>query len=179
VLLSVRELELKKLRFDVSFAPGEIEYLDARLSQVSPLHAVGEAELLANTLGEIRLQGRFTVEMETECDRCLEPARFPIDTSVDLFYRPAAPVHTSHHAAEEVAIDEGEAEIAFYEGAGLDLKEVLREQVLLALPMQKICREDCHGICPVCGQNRNLVNCDCHQETGDDRWAALKKLSTK
>jgi uncharacterized protein len=117
--------------------------------------------------------------METECDRCLEPARFPIDTSFDLYYRPAAPLHAGHHASEEVAIDEGEAEIAFYQGAGLDLREVLREQVLLALPMQKICREDCHGICPVCGQNRNLVSCDCHQEAGDDRWAALKKLSTK
>ena len=76
-------------------------------------------------------------------------------------------------------IDEGETEIAFYEGGGVELKDILREFVLLAMPMQRVCREDCRGICPVCGQNRNLASCECEAKPEDDRWAALKKLQTK
>ena len=56
---------------------------------------------------------------------------------------------------EEVEIDEGEAEIGFYEDGGMELEDILREQVLLALPMQRVCSDVCKGICPVCGKNRN------------------------
>jgi uncharacterized protein len=77
---------------------------------------------------------------------------------------------------EEVAIDEGEAEIGFYEGDGMQLEDILREQILLSLPMQKICREDCRGICPVCGKNRNEFSCDCKIRSIDDRWQALRNL---
>jgi uncharacterized protein len=75
-----------------------------------------------------------------------------------------------------VALDAGESEIDFYEGEGLELERVLREQILLALPMQRICREDCKGICPVCGQSRNVVACGCQVKAPDDRWAALRDL---
>jgi uncharacterized protein len=174
VFFSVKELELKKVRFDVAFSPGEIQY-DQGLSQATPLEAEGSAELLAHTLGEIRIRGHLRVRMQSECDRCLEPAEFPIDSNFDLFYRPAKRAGYE----EEVEIDEGESEIAFYEGGGVKLEDVLREYVLLSLPMQRICREDCHGICPVCGQNRNLVACGCEPKPADDRWSALKKLQVK
>jgi len=174
VFFSVKELELRKIRFEVAFPPGEIEY-DGGLRQATPLEVRGSAELLPHTLGEIRMRGHLTVRMRSECDRCLEPAEFPIDSDFDLFYRPA--VRADYQ--EEVEIDEGESEIAFYEGAGIELKDVLREYVLLSLPMQRICREDCHGICPLCGQNRNLLNCGCEVRPTDDRWSALKNLQTK
>lgn len=174
MFFSVKELELKKVRFDVAFAPGEIQY-DQGLSQTTPLEAQGVAELLANTLGEIRIRGHLKVGMQTECDRCLEPAKFQIDENFDLFYRPADRAGYE----DEVEIDEGESELAFYEGGGIELKDVLREFVLLSLPMQRICREECLGICPVCGRNRNLVNCGCEPKPVDDRWLALKKLQVK
>ena len=176
MFFSVKELELKKVRFDVSFPPGEIEYYDGRLRQATPLEAEGLAELLSNTLGEVRIKGHLRVVMETDCDRCLEATRFPIDSDFDLFYRPE---DTTPAGQDEVEIDEGEAEIAFYEGSGLELKDILREHVLLSMPMQRVCREDCQGICLVCGQNRNLVKCGCEVKTVDDRWSALKKLSVK
>ena len=174
MFFSVKELEIKKLRFDVSFAPGEIQYEEG-LRQATPLAVQGVAELLAHTLGEIRIQGHLNVRMCADCDRCLEPADFPIDSDFDLFYRPA------HRAGfdEEVEIDEGESEIAFYEGGGIELKDVLREFVLLSMPMQRICGDKCQGICPVCGGNRNLVNCGCEPKPIDDRWSALKKLQVK
>ena len=174
MFFSVKELEIKKLRFDVSFPPGEIQYEEG-LRQATPLEVQGEAELLAHTLGEIRIRGHLKVRMRADCDRCLEPAEFPIDSNFDLFYRP----ENRPGFEEEVEIDEGETEIAFYEGGGIELKDVIREFVLLSMPMQRICSENCRGICPVCGQSRNLANCGCESKPIDDRWSALKKLQVK
>ena len=176
VFFNVKELEIKKVVFETAFPPGEIDFSDVGLSQATALEASGSAELLANTLGEIRIRGRLNVRMRADCDRCLEPAEFPVDSDFDLFYRPASQVRGEE---EEVEIDAGETEIAFYEGDGIELKDVLREFVVLAMPMQRTCRPDCHGICPVCGQNRNLAQCGCELKPADDRWAALKKLQVK
>ena len=173
MFFSVRELELRKAHFDVAFAPGEIEFFENKLRQASPLKAEGAVELLGNTLGEIRVQGRLSVTMEADCDRCLEPARIPLESDFDLYYRPEPEFGRNR---DEVEIDEGESQIAFYEGEGLELGDILREHILLSLPMQCICSEDCKGICPICGQNRNLVACGCAVKPVDDRWAALKNL---
>ena len=172
MFLSVKELELRKIRFDETFQPGRIDFAGEDLEQSSPLHAAGSAEVLAHSDGEVRIQGRYTVEMAAQCDRCLGRARFPLDDSFDLFYRPMSFI--AHE--EEVEIGEDEAELGFYEGGGLDLEDLLREQVLLALPMQRVCSEDCKGICPVCGRNWNETTCDCRTESTDDRWGALRKL---
>jgi len=171
MFLSIKEMEVRKVKFDQTFPPGEIDFVDAGVRQAGPLRATGEAELLDNT-DEIRIKGNLTVAMEAECDRCLGQAVFPIDAQFDLFYQPMAEIAVE----EEVAIDPGEAEIGFYEGDGLELEDILREQVLLMLPMQRTCRSDCKGICPVCGRNRNEVSCECRTHPGDDRWAALRNL---
>ena len=173
MFLSIKEMEVRKVRFDETFQPGEIDFSSEDVRQSAPLHAAGTAELLANTDGEVRIQGHLTVKLESECDRCLARAEFPLDAGFDLFYRSSRALNR----AEEVAIDEGEAEIGFYEGAGMELEDVLREQVVLLLPMQRVCSAGCKGICPVCGKNRNESACDCREEPADDRWSALRKIS--
>src|SRR5262249_40063192 len=156
----------------VELPPGKIEFLDPKLRQAGPLAASGKVELAVGALGEIRVKGHLAVPMQADCDRCLEPARFPIDSDFELYYRPVAEGY-----GEEKHLDAGEAEMGFYEGDGIELNDVLREFVLLALPMQRLCTEDCKGICPVCGQNRNQKECGCHANASDDRWAALKELN--
>jgi uncharacterized protein len=170
--LSIKELELRKLRFDKTFEPGAIDFAGEDMEQSTPLHVTGTAELLAHSDGEVRVQGQYEVVMEAQCDRCLGRARFPLKASFDLYYRPAAEIARE----EEVAIDEDEAEIGFYEGSGMELGDILREQVLLALPMQRVCNEACKGICPACGSNRNECNCDEGPVEVDDRWSALRNL---
>jgi uncharacterized protein len=172
LFLSIQELELRKIRFDEDFPAGEIDYNEDQLRQVGNLHAEGEAELLNNTLGEIRVRGRVNVELELRCDRCLEPLQYPINEPFDLFYRPAQDAQLPHDAA----IDEGESQIGFYEGGGIELSEILREHVLLLLPMHAVCQEECAGICPKCGQNLNTTDCSCTEEIVDDRWEALRAL---
>jgi uncharacterized protein len=172
MFLSVKEMELRKIRFDETFQPGQIDFTDEDLEQATPLRVTGSAELLAHSDGEMRIQGRYQVEMAAQCDRCLAQARFPLDASFDLFYRPSSLLARE----EEVGIDEGEAEMGFYENGGIELEDILREQVLLSLPMQRVCNDACKGFCPVCGKNRNETTCDCRVENTDDRWGALRNL---
>ena len=172
MFLSIKEMELRKVRFDEIFAPRDLDFELDEIWLAGPLHAQATAELLANTEGEVRIQGRFDVLMEAECDRCLGRARFPLDTGFDLFYRPMSFIARE----EEVEIDEGEAELGFYQGGGMELEDILREQVLLVMPMRRVCSEDCKGICPTCGKNRNETPCNCTDQHAGSRWAALQGL---
>jgi uncharacterized protein len=94
-----------------------------------------------------------------------------VEGDFELVYRPL-----EEGLGEEHPVDPEEAEIGFYEGDGVELNDALREYVLLALPMRRLCSETCKGLCPVCGQNRNQQACQCQSEALDDRWAALKQL---
>jgi uncharacterized protein len=172
MFLNVKEMERRKVRFDEAFQPGRIDFSGEDLVQASPLQATGSAELLPESDGEVHIEGRYSVEMTAQCDRCLQTARFPLEAGFDLYYRPTSVLARE----EEVEIEEGETEIGFYVGGGLELEDILREQVLLALPMQRICGEDCKGICPVCGKNRNEAACDCSVERADVHWGALRDI---
>ncbi len=170
MFISLQQLENRPVGFDVKVPAGELEY-DPKLTQASPLRAEGVATLLNHSLGEIRVQGKLSVTMQATCDRCLESTDFPIENQFDLLYMPAETVKSGEDEIEESA-----TEVGFYEGNGLALNDILREVVLLALPMQLVCDEACKGICPVCGQNRNQRDCGCHIEAADDRWSKLKML---
>ncbi len=171
MFFNIRDLEVRAAPFDVELAAGAIEFPDLKLRQIGPLKAVGKAELVSDLLEEVRVAGHLSVQMQTDCDRCLEPADCPIEGDFELYYRPV-----TEDEVEEKAIAPGEVDMGFYEGEGVELNDVLREFVLLSLPMQKLCRPDCKGICPVCGQNRNLNECRCQAEAADDRWSALKGI---
>ena len=172
MLLNLKELELRPVRFDIDIPPGELEY-DNHITQISHLLAKGVAELASRTLGEIRIRGSLTVGMEAPCDRCLEAARIAVERAFDLRYYPSDQYSETRG---EIAIDEEASEVAYYEGDRLNLNEILREVVLLALPMQLVCDAACKGICPSCGQNRNLQACSCETPAADDRWNKLKNF---
>ena len=171
MFFNVRDLEVRAAPFDVELGAGAIEFPDLRLRQTGPLKAAGKAELVSDLLAEVRVSGHLSVSMEADCDRCLEPAACPIEGDFELYYRPV-----TEGLGEEKVLDPGEVEMGFYEGDGVELNDVLREYVLLSLPMQKLCQAGCKGICPVCGQNRNLNQCHCQALTADDRWEALKSI---
>ncbi len=177
MLLNIKEMEVRKLPFAETWQPGTFDLADSGAVQKGPLTAQGVAELLPDTGGEVRVQGNIVADLETDCDRCLGRASFHLETPFDLFYCPAEKVRAG--AEEEVALDEGAAEMGFYELPGLELDDIVREQVLFQLPMQRLCKDDCLGICPVCGANRNEKSCTCEAHPGDDRWAALKEIAVK
>ena len=171
MFISLQQLELRTVRFGVEVPAGEIEF-DSKITQVSDLRAQGSAELLSRSLGEVRVQGSLAVTVNAPCDRCLETATVAIDKKFDLVYMPS----DERSSPGEDEIDEAGIEVGYYEGAGLPLNDVLREVVLLALPMQLVCSEECRGICPVCGRNRNDGQCACKAQPIDDRWSKLKNF---
>jgi uncharacterized protein len=171
MFFGVKELELRKIRFAAAFPPGQIEFSEPGLTQRTPLEVEGTAELLG-AVREIRVRGRLRGEMECACDRCLESVAVPMDGDFDLSYRP----DECDWEVPESGLSDAESRMGFYEGGGLALAEVVREQVLLWLPMQRICRPECKGICPMCGQNRNAGECGCRVEQIDERWQALREL---
>jgi len=121
----------------------------------------------------LRAEGRVIVAGSVRCGRCLEAVAWRSDEAfaVDLMERPAG---------GEAALGEGdEREVVFVDRDWLDLSELAVEQVLLALPMRILCRDDCAGLCPRCGGNRNLPDgCRCGNET-DPRWSALRDLRAR
>jgi uncharacterized protein len=171
MFISLHELQLRTVRFQVDISPGEIEYGND-ITQSSVLHAEGTAQLLNHSLGEMRIQGRLAVTAQALCDRCLEAATFPIDDRFDLVYMPA----NEAGSGSDKEVGQAAIEVGYYQGGGLPLNDVLREVVLLALPMQLVCSEACKGICPQCGGNRNQSDCDCHAKAVDDRWSKLKNI---
>jgi len=173
VFFSVQDLELRKVEFDVSVAPGEVDFLDSNLRQVGPIAAQGSAELVKYSAGDIQMRGKLQVRMETDCDRCLEPAQFDVANDLNIVFKPSDALEAE---PEEAELGEGESDVAFYEGNGVSLEDVLREQIVLALPIKVVCREDCLGLCPVCGENWNQRECKCERTSTDPRWSALKQL---
>ena len=96
----------------------------------------------------------------------------PVAAAFDLLFLPAS--ESDEGGEREVA--EEDLGVSYYRDDVIDLAEVIREQFYLALPMKPLCREECHGLCAVCGRNRNRETCSCETEWVDPRLEPLRKL---
>lgn len=119
------------------------------------------------------IRGTLTAEAELVCTRCAEPTRLRLETPFDDVFVDAAEESTD----DEHEIGGSQLDEQLVQGNEVDLTEIIREQILLDLPEQVYCREDCKGLCPHCGANRNLIDCECGEKEIDPRWAALKNLN--
>jgi DUF177 domain-containing protein len=180
MFIEVAELELHPIDFQEEFPPDAID-LGADVRQLTLLAASGRAQLVEEHHGkrklikDIRLHGELATSLELPCARCLEPIVQQVGRKFDLLYRPQG----ADAGQEELSVTDAEAEIGYYLGQGLLLEDVLREQVLLTVPLKVVCREDCKGLCPTCGKNRNAEACSCAQQYEDPRWDALKEIREK
>jgi uncharacterized protein len=176
----VSELEREAIEFDLQLAPGAVD-LGEEAEQAGQLASSGLAEVLHEHRGpkdivaDIRLRGRFAGRFQVPCARCVEPVEIPLEAEFDLIFRPAA----ADAEAAERSITAPETEIGYYQKDSLLLEDVLREQVLLSLPVRTLCKPDCKGLCPRCGENRNLQPCSCDQGPSDPRWEALAGLRSQ
>jgi uncharacterized protein len=177
MFLDIKELELHPLDFEEEFQPDVIG-LGGEARQRTPLKTSGRAEVVEEHHGkhqvirDIRLRGRLSTGLELQCARCLEPVKQDVVREFELLYRPLG----ADAGRDELSVTAAEAEIGYYQGDGILLEDVLREQVLLALPLKVTCREDCKGLCPHCGKNLNEEQCSCSVPMEDPRWAALKEI---
>ena len=180
MFIEIHELELHPIDFEEEIRPGVLD-LGEDLRQVETLHTAGRAQLVEEQHGkhkivkDIRLNGNLKTRVELACARCLEPVVQDVAHSFDLLYRPQG----TDAGRAELSVTSAEAEVSYYQGEGLQLEEVLQEQVLLALPLKAICRDDCKGLCPHCGKNLNVQQCACAEPLEDPRWSVLRDIRGK
>ena len=166
MLISVEELKLHPVAFSHKYPAGALDFHTTEFHQTGSLGVRGVAEL---TGGEIRIRGHLSGRVEQACDRCLAPVEVPVECDLDLTYRPMATIARD----EEIEVSADELGVGFFAGPGVELADVVTEQVNLFMPMQVVCGPDCRGLCPTCGANRNLEPCGCSPVPQPSPFAAL------
>ncbi|HEY8559886.1 MAG TPA: DUF177 domain-containing protein [Pyrinomonadaceae bacterium] len=170
MIIDLITLENSPREFDFELAPEQIDLdgdEEARLK--TPARVTGK---LTRRIAQTDVEGTIDAELEIECTRCLQK----IDKKFEIPFRAAFVAPENYTQAKEAELNAEDLDVSVLEGNEIDLKELVREQILLNLPEQIFCREDCQGLCEKCGANRNLINCNCLEEEVDPRWAALKNL---
>ena|SRR5689334_15826737 len=173
-VLDLKDLARDKVSFEGVLKPGEIDFSGDNIRQVAPLSWRATAERAGE---EIRIVGSLETTMELSCSRCLEPAQQEITKSFDLFFRERDEELVDED--NEIELTEEDTRTAFFSGAQLMLGDILREQVLLALPMKALCRVDCKGLCPTCGTNLNVNVCNCPNERFSPHMDKLLDIKRK
>ncbi len=144
---------------------------------------VGASDVVINVSltkvgNEVFAAGRVGGAVRLQCGRCLEEFNYFLEAEVNAPFLPkAVEGQEPSPASETVEPDEGD--VNYYKGKTLNLYNVLRDQLFLALPLKPLCREECKGLCPSCGADLNKGPCSCKAKKGDPRLAALKKLKDK
>jgi uncharacterized protein len=121
------------------------------------------------------LDGRLEFEGTVVCARCLKPVPFRRAGSVSWVFAPAHLRRQPPVADGEVELAAKDLDIVFYDDFTVPFDPLIEEQLQLEIPMRALCRDDCRGLCPMCGTDRNVSSCSCRPPT-DDRWTALKAL---
>jgi uncharacterized protein len=167
-------IELDKLEqlggsFAHSYSPEELSLEDQSAVLRRPPKVRGRI-----TLGgaEVDLEGEISAGVEVECDRCLKPIAVAVETSFDVRYLPVS----EYRRPENHELDAQDLSLALFDGEAIDIDQLVREQILLALPVRRLCREECRGLCQICGIDRNVSDCGCEIRAPDPRWSALKAL---
>ncbi|MBW2094917.1 MAG: DUF177 domain-containing protein [Deltaproteobacteria bacterium] len=142
---------------------------DSVIGLTAPLNV----SILVSSVGnKYILDGRMDGEVMLRCDRCLESYMHHLDTG----FRIALVLRPGENGQTEVELFREDLEEGFVADLVIDLAEITREQVFLALPMKNVCREDCAGLCPVCGTNLNKETCACRPVVGHPGFSKLKEL---
>ena len=131
----------------------------------------GEARLVL-TNRSILVTGRFKAAVKSTCSRCLEEFEHSLDFAIEEEFFPKG-----DRLNETLVLADEEPEgFIIGEDHVLDLKEAFRQNILLSLPPNPICRPDCAGLCQICGCNLNYNSCRCSEKQMDPVWAPLRGL---
>jgi len=169
MLIDIAEISQEGLEVTLRAEPVAL-----RLPEGDPSEQVRADALLKLTRMSqgVLAEGEVTSTLSLVCSRCSEPFSCPIREVFSVHYqRPA-----TEAAEEEVELKAEDLDTDFIEEGRLDVTALLRQNLLLALPVQPLCREDCQGLCPRCGANRNEGPCACPGPPPDPRFKILERL---
>jgi uncharacterized protein len=157
--------------------------LHPRVSEVFYLQTKGNDNLLAEIGGkflapldiEIAVEntgtiyigrGNLKTVLQLPCSRCLREFSYPLETKFEMTL-------VENSQGGHYSPDEG---FILFKGDEADIGSGVEEAVFMAIPISPLCREDCQGLCPICGQDQNMATCSCQKESLDPRWEKLKNL---
>ncbi len=146
--IDLDRLEQEGGNFSRTYEPGELALDDDEVGLVEPAEVSGRVR---RDDKEVELSGELRAKIKTACDRCLQAVNLTIGAELDL-------------------------NLAVFDGEAIELDDLVREEILLAVPAHVLCREDCKGLCPVCGIDRNQRGCQCEKKANDSRWQGLENL---
>lgn len=149
----------------------ELPFDEAELRLIDPVTVSGRVR--RKQAAEVELNGSLRTRVAVPCSRCLKPVELPVEVVFSERFVPA--VAWRDQAQHE--LNQEDLNLAAFDGKGIELDDLVKEEVLLALPTQVLCRLDCQGLCAVCGADRNETKCDCETKSRDSRWEKLKDLS--
>lgn len=121
---------------------------------------------------KVLAEGTVTITVSLNCSRCLKAVSYPVETKFSEEYNPAEDLDKE----EEQELTDRELDLSYYINDELDISGLIREQVLLSVPMKPLCAEECQGICLKCGKDLNEGACGCKTEELDPRLAPLTKF---
>jgi uncharacterized protein len=148
----------------------DISHLDPDIVPLTMLD--GDIQFIRSAQG-IFVFGTLRASLELTCVRCLTPFALPLEFTLEEEFRPTIDIYTGT-ALPLPSDDEVATQIdAHHE---IDLAEVIRQNLLLAIPLRPLCRSRCAGLCPICGKNWNDGPCDCHTVEIDPRLEKLRAL---
>jgi len=123
----------------------------------------------------VSVQGRVRALLSLTCSRCLEPYPFAVDSALRLVLEPIE-LATERYRLRDPDMPLEDLDVIEVQVREVDLVEIARQQLYLALPARSLCREDCRGLCPGCGCNRNQGECDCALGHATSPFAVLARL---
>lgn len=167
--IELASLEGGKGEFAHSYLPEELDLRDEALQLLSPPVVSGH---IRREGARLKVDGKVAAQLQLECDRCLKPIEFPVASRFDLEYVTQA----DYQAQQAIELTEEDLDLSVFDGEVIEIDELVREELLLAVPTHLLCREDCKGVCLTCGVDRNIIECRCGEEEIDPRWAGLKRL---
>lgn len=167
--IELDKLENQRGKFAQVYDVSELPLDDEEVRLVEPAEVSGR---IRRDGKDVELQGEVHAKVEVVCGRCLQPVALPIAAEFNERFVRAV----SWAAEEQHELQAEDLNIAVFDGEGIELNDLVREELLLAVPVNVLCRENCQGLCPTCGIDRNLNNCQCASDEVDSRWQALKEL---
>lgn len=141
----------------------DLDFTDARITGTVSIAKHGR---------DILVRGHLAGHLDLSCSRCLNPFTEPVAADFDLLLVPKP----GTAAAEEEELSPADLDLDYYTGEVVDLESLLKEQIILLIPVKPLCDEICKGLCPQCGANLNRETCHCRPEAVNSSFADLAKL---
>lgn len=168
MIIDLAQIE-KEAFFDLTLEPSRIDWDEEDVILVEPL---GLRCNVYKDEGQVKVEGTIKTVLRAYCSRCFDKTCL----NVDLSFRAIFVSRERFPKDVELELKKEDLDISIFEGEKLDFAEVVREQILVSLPTQVLCRPDCKGLCGICWVNLNKDGCECSEKEIDIRLAKLKEL---